>query len=48
MPAESLASFVAPHPSLAAIAQELGREYSRAAGVNPLKQRLAALVRLLP
>jgi pyruvate/2-oxoglutarate dehydrogenase complex dihydrolipoamide dehydrogenase (E3) component len=48
MPAATLASFVAPHPSLATIAQQLGREYSRTVGVSPLKQRLAALVRLLP
>lgn len=48
MPAASLAGFVAPHPSLAAIAGALGAEYSRLKGVNPLLQRLAALVRMLP
>ncbi len=48
MPAKSLTGFVAPHPSLAAIAHELGKEYSRAKGVDPLMERLVSLVRLLP
>jgi pyruvate/2-oxoglutarate dehydrogenase complex dihydrolipoamide dehydrogenase (E3) component len=48
MPAKTLGGFVAPHPSLAALAHQLGAEYSRAQGVNPLMQRVASLVRLLP
>jgi pyruvate/2-oxoglutarate dehydrogenase complex dihydrolipoamide dehydrogenase (E3) component len=48
MPAKTLGGFVAPHPSLAALAHELGKEYSRAQGVNPLMQRVASMVRLLP
>jgi pyruvate/2-oxoglutarate dehydrogenase complex dihydrolipoamide dehydrogenase (E3) component len=48
MPAKSLTGFVVPHPSLAGIAHELGMEYSRAQGVDPLMERLVSLVRLLP
>jgi pyruvate/2-oxoglutarate dehydrogenase complex dihydrolipoamide dehydrogenase (E3) component len=48
LPASSLLGFVAPQPSLASIAEELGKEYSRLKGVDPLTQRLLALRRLLP
>src|SRR5690606_13970459 len=44
----SLTRFEPPHPTFAAIARALGTDYVRARGVDPLVQRLVALVRLTP
>lgn len=47
-PVQSFTRFVAPHPSFAAIARQLGEEYSRGQGVTPVLQRIVSLVRLIP
>jgi len=48
LPIGSLARFVAPHPSFAALARQLAEESARGQGVSKLQQRLASIVRLLP
>lgn len=46
--AKHLAELLAPHPTLAEIVAEVGREYLREGAVSAFTQRLLALVRLLP
>lgn len=45
---QSLTRFVPPHPSFAAIAGQLAGEYLRGRGVDPMLQRIASIVRLIP